>query len=172
MVTMPGNGQSGQRRAVRDDQGLPGTSPPVAGALVVAVLREQHQHRGILPRPSGDQDDSHDGLMPGAGTDGMGLVLLMLSYAPSGRGSLKPGGRKPASGGGGEEQASRDAVDEPEITGIALTAYIADKITAPGWTVISEHWPVKPGRWAAPGSLEAVTSGKVGAHGIEEAASR
>jgi hypothetical protein len=26
--------------------------------------------------------------------------------------------------------------------------------------------------WTAPGSLEAVTSGKVGAHGIQEAASR
>ena len=184
MVTVPENGWSGQRRAVRDDQGLPGTSPPVAGALVVAVLREQYQRRDpFLPRPSGDEGDSRDGLMPGAGADGMGLVLLMLSYAPSGRGSLKPGGRKPASGGGGEEQASRDAVDEPAITGIerlmviappgagsdpgitrlvtqqaaepekqlkeeageALTAYIADKITAPGWTVISEHWPVNPG---------------------------
>jgi hypothetical protein len=27
-------------------------------------------------------------------------------------------------------------------------------------------------QWSAPGSLEAVTSGKVGAHGIQEAASR
>ena len=32
--------------------------------------------------------------------------------------------------------------------------------------------PADVAHWSTPGSLEAVTSGKVGAHGVEEAASR
>ena len=42
-------------------------------------------------------------------------------------------------------------------------------------TIWTEAWPGRPRLtelWTAPGSLEAVTSGKVGAHGIQEAASR
>jgi hypothetical protein len=124
------------------DQGLSGASPPVAGALA-AVLRARRQRRGILPRPaSGAEGDSHDGVMLGAGAGGMGLVLLMRSYRPSGRGSLETGGREPASGGGSGAQASRDAVDEPEITGIERLMVIAPPgiDTDPGITrLVTQH---------------------------------